>query len=421
VSDTSASTPIIINGPYLVKNTSLDGNVLSISADFNRSTVIEIIGAPLETTKVVVNNDDTRFRIENGSILLTVTYETPRIEIPDLRKLNWAGLDSLPEIGQSYDDSAWTLADQPTSNNSYQRQQTPTSLFASDYGYHAGVLLYRGCFVAKGTEKSLRIKTQGGSAYGHSTWLNGTFLGSWTGNPGSASATNSYGVPGLIEGSTYVFTVVIDHMGLDESFLVGRDFGKAPRGILEYSLNSPWFRTTPIDWKLTGNVGGERYVDRARGPLNEGGLFAERQGYHLPKPPADGFESLSPFTAISKPGIWFFGAPVALDLPSDRYDIPLSFVIGGVAGGATRIQLYVNGWQFGKYVSNVGPQVSFPVPEGILNYRGENRISLMIRSLEDEITQLTEFRLEAGVPVLTGRSSVQLVNSPSWTLRENAY
>ena len=29
-----------------------------------------------------------------------------------------------------------------------------------------------------------------------------------------------------------------------------------------------------------------------------------------------------------------------------------------------RVQLWVNGYMFGKYVNNIGPQTSFPVPQG---------------------------------------------------------
>jgi hypothetical protein len=30
-----------------------------------------------------------------------------------------------------------------------------------------------------------------------------------------------------------------------------------------------------------------------------------------------------------------------------------------------RAQLWVNGYQFGKYANNIGPQSSFPVPQGM--------------------------------------------------------
>lgn len=45
---------------------------------------------------------------------------------------------------------------------------------------------------------------------------------------------------------------------------------------------------------------------------------------------------------------------------------------------AYRAQLFVNGYQYGKYVNHIGPQTSFPVPEGILNYRGTNWIGLSL-------------------------------------------
>lgn len=156
--------------------------------------------------------------------------------------------------------------------------------------------------------------------------------------------------------------------------------------------------------------------------MNEGGLFAERQGFHLPKPPTrNQFVQDSPLDSSAKAGIRYFTAPLILDLPSDKYEIPLSFVFGGITGGAARIQLYVNGWQFGKYISHIGPQTRFPVPEGILNYRGENWIGLMIWTMEDKETRLTYFRLESGTPVLSGRSIVKLVDSPAYKERTGAY
>lgn len=43
---------------------------------------------------------------------------------------------------------------------------------------------------------------------------------------------------------------------------------KAPRGVLDYSLSG--HEKSDISWKITGNLGGEDYQDRTRGPLNEG-------------------------------------------------------------------------------------------------------------------------------------------------------
>lgn len=413
---------MIVNGPYLVRSASINGDVLSLSADFNRSTVVEVIGSPTNTNTLKINGEKTGFEVQDGRIVANISYIAPSLKLPSLSNLSWTYVNSLPEIEAGYDDSTWVAADHQSTNNSYQSLQTPTSLFAGDYGFHAGVLLFRGHFTAKGSEKSFSIKTQGGNAYGHSVWLNGTFIGSWVGSAGTSSYDATYKLPSLIQGELYVLTVIIDNMGYDENFIVGIDLGKAPRGILSYRLATSIIDTTPITWRLTGNLGGEDYVDRARGPLNEGGLFAERQGYHLPHPPTKEFTPGSPLSPPSGPGVSFYTAPLALDLPSDKYDIPLSFSFQNTAGGAARMQLYVNGWQFGKFVGHIGPQTRFPVPEGILNYNGDNWIGLMIWRMEDTgETPVLDFRLEAGVPVLTGRDPVVLVESPTWSLRKGAY
>jgi hypothetical protein len=51
-----------------------------------------------------------------------------------------------------------------------------------------------------------------------------------------------------------------------------------------------------------------------------------------------------------------------------NYDIPLTFNFGNttIDGEVAdyRVQLWVNGYQFGKYVNSIGPQSSFPVPQG---------------------------------------------------------
>lgn len=165
------SSSIIVNGPYLVRNATVINDTLSIHADFNKPTTVEIIGTPRDCTRIRINGVETTFQTNiELSILIDVPYEVPKLDLPDLKDLDWSSIDSLPELSSNYDDSKWMPASNPSSDNSYQRLRTPTSLFASDYGFNAGVLVYRGHFVAKGTEDSFKIHTQGGSAYGHSIW-----------------------------------------------------------------------------------------------------------------------------------------------------------------------------------------------------------------------------------------------------------
>lgn len=121
---------------------------------------------------------------------------------------------------------------------------------------------------------------------------------------------------------------------------------------------------------MTGNLNGEKYIDKARGPTNEGGLYAERQGFHQPYPPNRLWPAGNPTTGIKKAGVAFYQASFKLDLPRN-YDIPIRFNFGNTttAEGKKaeyRAQLWVNGYQFGKYVNGIGPQKVYPVPEGEL-------------------------------------------------------
>jgi hypothetical protein len=386
---------------------------------------VEVIGAPASVTAVAVNG-----QIATATLSTSVTYSSPQLQVPGLKSLSWQYIDSLPEVQPGYDDSAWTVANHTTTTNTVQPFLTPVSLYASDYGYHTGALIYRAHLTATGSERQISLVTQGGSAFASSVWVNGTFAGSWTATDAATNHNSTYSFPTrLTAGKNYVITVLIDNMGLDENWTVGLDEMKHARGILNYSIISGCNKTASqagVTWKLTGNLGGESYADRTRGPLNEGGLYIERQGYHQPSPPSSAFTTgSSPYQGLSSAGVGFWTAKMTLDLPTPQYDIPLSFAFtndtSAAAGAPYRAWLYVNGWQFGRYVSNVGPQTSFPVPEGILNYKGDNWVGLAVWAVTGSGAKVPDLELVAGTPVLTGRSPVQVVDSPAWTKRFGAY
>lgn len=49
-----------------------------------------------------------------------------------------------------------------------------------------------------------------------------------------------------------------------------------------------------------------QYADVTRGPLNEGGLFGERQGWHLPGFDDSTWAAGKPTTGISTAGVSFY-------------------------------------------------------------------------------------------------------------------
>ncbi|KAK5021119.1 hypothetical protein LTR60_000118, partial [Cryomyces antarcticus] len=360
-----------------------------ILGDLNATASIEVIGAPNSLSQMSFNGKSLKCNHGRwGSLSTSATYQAPKYSVPDLNTLKWKVIDSLPEVQSTYDDSAWTSASLTYSNNTARNLTTPTSLYASDYGYHTGNLLFRGHFTATGAESTLYLSTQGGSATGMSAWLNGVFMGSFPGYDAATNSNKTFTLPNVAAGTVYVVTVLIDNMGLDENFNVGGTTMKNPRGILDYSLAGR--NKGDIKWKLTGNLGGENYRDRTRGPLNEGGLYAERQGYHLPGAPTSSWaNSAGPTEGIKSAGVAFYATTFDLDMPAG-YDIPLSFVFANSTTNSTtaadgkdyRVQLYVNGYQFGKYVHNIGPQDAFPVPEGIFNYHGSNYVAMSLWALD---------------------------------------
>ncbi|KAJ4367445.1 hypothetical protein N0V83_007028 [Neocucurbitaria cava] len=443
-----SSNPVILKAGYLTRTAMVTGDTLALTGDLNATTPIEILGgAPSSLSKLTFNGDEFDFKVsKSGAVTANIDYPRPKFTVPQLNELKWKYIDSLPEVQPGYDDSEWTKADLEKTYNSLRALTTPVSLYSSDYGYHTGTLIYRGTFTAAGNETTFYLSTQGGSAFGSSAWIGDHFLGSWRGYDAALNGNNTFTLPNLTKGKTYTITVVIDNQGLDENWTIGTETMKNPRGILDYKLSG--HAQSDVTWKLTGNLGGEDYLDISRGPLNEGGLFAERQGLHLPGalsasnagwkaskgPVADG---------IAAPGIGFFATEFDLNLPSG-YDIPLSFTFSngttsttnttsgssystnnstapGSSVAAYRVQLYVNGWQYGKFVSNVGPQTKFPVPEGILDYRGTNYLGVSLWGLDDEETKIEGLDLSVDGLIWSAIGEVGTVEGQTYESREGAY
>jgi hypothetical protein len=258
--------------------------------------------------------------------------------------------------------------------------------------------------------------------------LRGSRTTSW--GVGALYGNGTYSLPNLTAGKQYTITVVVDNQGLDENWTIGTETMKNPRGIMDYELSG--HAKSDVKWKLTGNLGGEDYKDISRGPLNEGGLFVERQGLHLPGAlAAQGWKlSKGPVVdGISAPGIGFFATEFQLNIPSG-YDVPLSFTFAnttstpptnGSSVPAYRAQIYVNGWQYGKYVNNVGPQTKFPVPQGILDYQGTNYLGVSLWGQDGGATKLGGLELGIDGIVWSGLGEVRPVKGETYKAREGAY
>ncbi|KAF7912608.1 uncharacterized protein EAF01_001629 [Botrytis porri] len=411
-----SKSSIIVNGGYLLRTASIEGKQLKLTGDINATTNFEVISTPTEVTSLLFNGKILHSeKSKKGNLQAHISYSPPSISLPDFTTQQWHYIDSLPELQPHYNDSLWTPLDHITTNNTLNLT-TPTSMYASDYGYHTGSLIYRGHFLSTGNETTFFINTTGGAGFAHSAWLNSTFLGSWVGSGGNQTYAQTFSLPSLKSESPYVFTVLIDHMGQDEE-APGTDAIKFPRGFLDYSLSS--HPQTDVVWKMTGNIGGEQFIDKTRGPRNEGAMFAERQGYHLPNSPSEAWEVRNPVSdGVGNAGVGFFTTKFNLSIP-EGWDVPLGFVFNGTGTpGNYRAQLFVNGWQFGKYVNNLGPQIRFPIHEGILNHQGTNTVALTLWSLNSEGAKIGGFELVPNATIWSGYRKPNLVEGSGWSRRE---
>jgi Beta-galactosidase jelly roll domain len=96
------------------------------------------------------------------------------------------------------------------------------------------------------------------------------------------------------------------------------------------------------------------YPDKVRGVFNEGGLFGERQGWHLPGYDTSSWvdRNLSSGLPNSSAGVGFFVTTFDLNIPSYN-DVFMSFTFDQ-SSQPYRAYLFVNGWMMGKRVANLG-------------------------------------------------------------------
>ncbi|KAK7061407.1 beta-galactosidase [Favolaschia claudopus] len=418
----NTQNPIIVKGGYLLRSVSTIGGTLALKGDLNSTAPVsfEII-APAAFKSATFNGVAlTVTKTRYGTLTARKTATFPAVNIPNLAALKWKTADSLPEIQPQYSDLLWTVADHQTTVNPTPAN-TSVVLYAGDYGFHTGNILWRAHFSAMGGETAFAVEVQGGSAFGFSVWLDSTFLGSWNGDAITSVFNATFPFPSVLrEESAHVLTVLQDHMGYEEDWWAAGDEFKTPRGILSYSFPGS-IGTIVSVWKVAGNFGGENYADRSRGALNEGGLFAERQGWHLPRFDDSGWAAGSPMKGISHAGVAFYRTSFALNIPAG-VDYPLAIVFtNSTTNPHFRAQLYVNGWQFGKYVNNIGPQKSFPVPQGILNYSGLNTLGISLWAGDVAGAHLDSISLKLTAKVESSMASVTNQAAAVWAKRPAAF
>ncbi|CAE6536961.1 unnamed protein product [Rhizoctonia solani] len=392
---------VLVFGPYLVRNATLMGSTLTLVGDLASNTTTELeVMAPSSVKTITWNGKSAKLsKTSSGTLKAALTVPDLKPALPDLKSLEWKCADSLPEVEFGFDDSEWTVGNKTTTARParFQPLGGKVMLYADEYGYHQGNTIYRGRFSSQAT--GVKLIVQGGSFFGYSAFLNEVFLGS--GQSSSDIIEANYTFPAGVVGNDNVFTVLLDNTGIDEENWEGKS--KAPRGIRGYELIGGGDFDS---WKLTGNVDGEDTKDVVRGPLNQGGLYVERIGATLPNYNFtdiwNSSPSCTPFVGIDKAGVKGYKAKFSLNV-TETTDTTISFKFTRTPTSNYRSMLYVNGWQFGRFTSNYGPQTVFPIPEGIINHRGENDLLLTIWSLDAEGAKIARLDLVSSIVLESGK------------------
>jgi beta-galactosidase GanA len=359
----------IVRGTHLLRTATRDGDTLKLTGDNAADPAIELFtDAPSVSWNGQALNVTAPDPLGGETANIGVAQA---IALPALT--NWKHREESPEAQPGFDDSSWVVADKMSSHSTTAPGSLPV-LFADDYGFHTGNTWYRGRFHAAGQETGIHLTSDvSGGAQAFSAWLNGVFLGSST----TGSADFSFPAGALKGVGDNIVSVLTVNMGHEEDYNAANG-DKAARGLIGASLLGA--RTT-LTWRLQGVRGGEDLHDSVRGALSTGGLYGERAGWSLPDYPDDSWDEVTLPYADTTPGVSWYRTDVKLDLPSDQ-DSSLGLTISDSPTRRYRAMLFLNGWEIGNYVNYLGPQHSFPVPNGILNPSGRNSIAIAVWNLD---------------------------------------
>lgn len=399
----SPDDQIFALGPYNIRNATLANGVVTLIGDNANTTTLEIYAG---STAHGINWNGNKLkttRTPYGSLIATAAgADKQSVELPEL---SWVVANSLPESERHYDDSRWVVCSNTTTLSPVPPLTLPV-LFSSDYGYYAGVKLYRGYFDGKDAS-SANITVQGGRASGFTAWLNGIFVGMAPGNAAqsSVSATLDFSNATMYK-KRNVLTIVTDYTGHDETS-TGPAGVENPRGILGASLfDSTGTGLNFTEWKIQGNAGGNANIDPVRGPMNEDGLHGTRLGWHLPGfvPKGAAWTSGSPLKGLQQSGINWYISHFTLDLDADL-DVPVGIELNAPSGTMASVQIYVNGYQCKPRGRRVSAEILILLQTASSSHTSAHRPDFHSPPVSSTIVGRTLLRCPCGRRQMPARSS----------------
>ena len=112
------------------------------------------------------------------------------------------------------------------------------------------------------------------------------------------------------------------------------------------------------------------------------------------------------------PGVGWYRTTFDLHVSKD-VDASIGLTIADDPAKAYRAVIFVNGWNLGQYINNVGPQHTFVMPNGILDPGGINTLAVAVTA-SDATGGLGSVSL-TNMGTVLGGAPLTLVDSPSYS------
>lgn len=397
---------VLVHGPALLRDVALDGATIRLTGDTVEECGLEV-WAPHGITDVTWNGDPVATSVSRAHSLLA-TWPLPGVPELVLPALDgWRRREENPESRPGYDDSGWKAADRGTSTSTTPVPEGQPVLFADDYGFHYGDVWYRGRLTGAEGLETVSLSYRTGARGMLMAWLDGEPLGTHrvAGDEGrgTRTATARFRLPDDLRearrrrpdaGAGSVLSVLVRRTQH------AQDDYRAARGLASAAFEGA---APKVAWRIMGAAA----PDPVRGPLNHGGLFGERHGWHLPGYDDGDWEPVSlPHRGRRRQGVTWYRTTFRLDVPPD-VDASVGLVVGDGPGRGVRAQVFLNGWNMGEHAGDgPGEPHTFVLPNGILRTRAAvNTLALAVLSDGEAESGLGTVRLEllggaaGGVPV----------------------
>ncbi|MYR56771.1 beta-galactosidase, partial [Streptomyces sp. SID625] len=133
-----------------------------------------------------------------------------------------------------------------------------------------------------------------------------------------------------------------------------------------------------VRWRIQG----AGPADPVRGPLNNGGLHGEREGWHLPGFADGGWDKVSFPRAVRRQGVTWYRTTFKPSVAAGT-DASVGLVLDDDPHREWRAQVFLNGWNLGEYVNGAAGRRPLVLPDGILRTRDTNTLALAVLSGAD--------------------------------------